>query len=98
MTFDEFVKKAKETAHVNMTHGEEYDGSKYSSHRKVTKKGGPAIGVNWCTGGISGSSCWDEGYYNHYALYGETPPEFTSFENLILCFVPNISFVDFRDV
>lgn len=56
--------------------------------------GSPIISVHWTIGGVSGGNCWGEG--GHYAVEGEAEPEFESFENLVLYFVPNISFADFN--
>lgn len=51
----------------------------------------------WCSGGISGGSCWDDGKEdNHYATRGESEPEFTSLDNILNEICPNITYLQYK--
>ena len=96
LTFEEFLEKAKSIrgVYVNPNYKARYEGYR----KKVVREGRPAVSVKWCTGGISGGSCWSTDEDHHYATTGEEEPDFNDFENLILHFYPNITFVEFRNI
>lgn len=103
VTFNEFVEQVIDLGvNVDENYGAKYkDLYSYRIHDKknIVEPGVWAVSIKWYTGGISGGSCWDEGdENNHYATTGEEEPEFTDFETIILHFVPNITFVEFRDI
>jgi hypothetical protein len=51
----------------------------------------------WCSGGISGGSCWDDSKEdNHYATRGESEPEFTSLDNILDEICPNITYLQYK--
>lgn len=51
----------------------------------------------WCSGGISGGSCWDDGSQdNHYAMSGEKEPEFSCLDTILENLCPNISFIKYK--
>ena len=56
--------------------------------------------IHWCTGGISGGSCWDtgEGADPHYAMDGEKEPEFDDLDTALLAIAPNISFLQYKKI
>lgn len=58
------------------------------------------IQVKYCTGGISGGSCWDEGDEdNHraYTSYNE-PEELMQFDTILEHFCPNVTFIQYKNL
>lgn len=56
--------------------------------------------IYWCTGGISGGSCWDDGSGPdpHYAMTGDKEPEFEDFDKVLLSICPNIPYLQYKNV
>lgn len=51
----------------------------------------------WCTGGISGGSCWDDGSDDHhYATSGEPETDFTDLDAILEGLCPNLSFLQYK--
>lgn len=51
----------------------------------------------WCTGGISGGSCWDDGKQdNHYSSSGEVESDWTTLDHILEYFCPNITFIRYK--
>jgi len=48
----------------------------------------------WCSGGVSGGSCW--GNDGHYAVEGESEPEFTDLDNILNEICPNITYLQYK--
>jgi hypothetical protein len=48
----------------------------------------------WCSGGISGGNCWGDD--NHYAVEGESEPEFTDLDNILNEICPNITYLQYK--
>lgn len=98
LTFEEFLEKATNLPDVSVDKNYKVEKHGYYGYDRK-KKGKPAVSIKWYTGGISGGSCWDDGSQdNHYSSTGEEEPNFDDFENLILHFCPNITFVEFRNI
>jgi hypothetical protein len=56
--------------------------------------------IRWCTGGISGGSCWENGSDPdpHYAITGDKEPEFEDFDKILLAICPNIGYLQYKNV
>ena len=54
--------------------------------------------VQWCSGGVSGGSCWDTGENGdpHYAMSGEAEPEFDAIDTVLTVVCPNLSFLQYK--
>jgi len=53
------------------------------------------IGIKWCTGGVSGGSCWDTGEKDsHYPVKGESQPNFNSLDLILECVCPKITLLE----
>jgi hypothetical protein len=58
-----------------------------------------AVLEEWCSGGVSGGSCWDDGKDDpHYPMEGQPEPEFTSIDGLISFLCPDISFMNYKKI
>ena len=55
----------------------------------------------WCSGGISGGSCWDgqDGREANYcATEGEKEPDFSEIDAILLELCPNLSFLQYKKI
>lgn len=92
LTFEEFTEKASNLPDVSVDKNDKIKVYGYGS--KKSSWGKPAVSVSWYTGGY-----WNTGDEdNHYATTGEPEPDFSNFENLVLHFCPNITFLEFRNI
>jgi hypothetical protein len=98
MTYEEFLEKLIEIG----VYWEEplLNKSRWYRDRDKKEERGPAqIQSKWCTGGIGGGSCWDDGTRdNHYAMNGESEPEFTDLDNILAEFCPKITFLEYKQL
>ena len=54
---------------------------------------------SWVTGGRCGGSCWDDGEEDHHRpRSSDTEEPFTSLDNLLLKFCPNLSFIHYKKI
>ena len=55
--------------------------------------------VQWCSGGISGGSCWDSGDSDpHYARSGDAEPEFDDVDTVLTKICPTLSFLQYKQL
>ena len=55
--------------------------------------------VEWCSGGISGGSCWDDGTDDrHYGRSGEAEPEFDNIDTVLAELCPNLTFLQYKKI
>lgn len=60
---------------------------------------GKVVSDYWCTGGVTGGSCWDEGPEDpHYARKADTPLEFDRFDEILEKLIPDIGFFKYRKI
>lgn len=85
-TFKEIVEDAVSTT-------DDYFWEHKSSKEK--KKNDRVIYISTMTGGTAGGNCWSDG--GHYGIDGEQE-DWTSFDNLLTKFCPNISFLLYRKI
>lgn len=53
--------------------------------------------AEWTKGGEGGGSCWDDGTDDpHYPISAEKEPDFDCFDKVLLCIVPNISYLQHK--
>ncbi len=57
-----------------------------------------SIEQHWCSGGIGGGSCWNDGESDtHYEMSGDPPPAtFEDLNTVLEAFWPNISFLQYQ--
>ena len=56
----------------------------------------PALILSWCTGGITGGSCW--GGENHAYSSGEVEPDWEDLDRILEHFCPNITHLKYKAV
>lgn len=54
------------------------------------------IYIKWCSGGISGGSCWNTGNATYYSMDGEIEPEFTDLDTILTEIKPDITFLQYK--
>lgn len=54
------------------------------------------ISCEWKTGGQGGGSCWDDGDATHYAIDGDSEPEFDELDKVLTDVCPNITFLQYK--
>lgn len=57
----------------------------------------PALTNAWSTGGMSGGSCWNDNPPHHYSN-DEPIPQWTTLDNLLEKFCPNITFLKYKSL
>ena len=68
-----------------------------SYDKKHIKKECFVLFVEWCTGGVSGGSCWDSSTPQPYTS-NESPAELTELDAILEHFHPNISFIQYKNM
>jgi hypothetical protein len=56
--------------------------------------------VEWCSGGIGGGSCWDDGKedVHHYSISGEPESDFDDIDTILTELCPNLSFLQYKQL
>ena len=66
------------------------------TYRRNTVEG-DFIQISWCTGGMSGGSCWDDGKEDHHYSVSSSPePEFEALDAIMERFYPEITFMTYK--
>ena len=66
------------------------------TYRRNTVEG-DFIQVSWCTGGMSGGSCWDDGTEDHhYGVSSSPEPEFEDLDTIMEKLYPEITFMIYK--
>lgn len=50
----------------------------------------------WCVGGRSGGSCWDEGSPDYYSISADDEPEDEYLDEILEAFCPDITFLQYK--
>ena len=70
------------------------------SPRKPTKKKPITLDdflyVSWCSGGISGGSCWSED--NYYPMEGQPPEELYELDKILEAICPTMTFLQYKNL
>src|SRR5574343_1038627 len=90
MTYEQFIEKIKKSLNITFTDG---TSDKYNYK---TKAGHYFVVEQWVTGGDWGGNCWDEVRVPSPVSASEEP-ELTEFDDILLLFYSDISFLKYKD-
>lgn len=67
--------------------------------KKAVYTGKEALEVSWCSGGMTGGSCWDDGNDVRYYPVDASPEEdFYELDEILEKVCPNITYLQFRNL
>jgi len=99
MQINEFKQAVKEVGAYNKVENKYASYDKWKIDKEIKNLDDCYLYIEWCSGGISGGSCWDDGSKdNHYNVSGESEPEFESLDNLLMKLCPNITFFQYKSL
>lgn len=90
MTLEEFVELVKKS-HISVIK----DGKTKYKSKKIDET--YSIYNKWCSGGVSGGSCWTDNP-TYYPMSGESEPSFDSLDSILTKLCPNMTFVDYNSI